>query len=603
MSAKPDSLDLDALHAALAMRQPALVLLRYRSALVLDEHLRALRLLLAPRALHELRFRGVTDRPHAEVTKLMDEARRLANATIPVVCLRPDPGADADSPVLAEFWKLMNGQREAMGALPAILLLCLDDAHTPAAYHHARDLMSWFAPKFACTSMTPITSEPRSSRLEIERSPSGTGGRSAWDSLYPLWRHVLATGQPITTDHTTRILLPLLGAAVDNGMVSEGHALIAQADALQIPFRDERQRSLWLERCGILAMAQGDLRAALRRFQENLAIDKRLVASAPSNAGWQRDLSVSLDRVGDVLLARCDFVGDAGVAPSSRCPPSSASPPWIRRTRRGNNTCRRSAPTWAICAIGWPPTPSPRLRVATARRSPRPSCREHLGRVPLRGHLFQGLLLRCRQVLLRLRARLPSLPPRARQGTGDPLRRDAPPADGTSSTTHQAEDQRDPELQAVAAGAAAGHLGHGRRDASSRLAVPFPNSVDSADLKCRRNQGRPGRLLHPSTSFFLSSSSFRRCTHEPRPLKRSGMSGFPARVRPGASWTPSFHPVVKSAVLPVTRGGIDSRKGSPGPPHEELQFRLDLLDAYVRRWLSVAAADSAAAPAPSRQEP
>ena len=49
MSAKPDSLDLDALHAALAMRQPALVLLRYRSALVLDEHLRALRLLLAPR--------------------------------------------------------------------------------------------------------------------------------------------------------------------------------------------------------------------------------------------------------------------------------------------------------------------------------------------------------------------------------------------------------------------------------------------------------------------------------------------------------------------------------------------------------------------------
>ena len=40
-----------------------------------------------------------------------------------------------------------------------------------------------------------------------------------------------------------------------------------------------------------------------------------------------------------------------------------------------------------------------------------------------------------------------------------------------------------------------------------------------------------------------------------------------------------------------------------GPPHEELQFRLDLLGAHVRRWLGDAAANGPTAPATSRLKP
>jgi tetratricopeptide (TPR) repeat protein len=39
-------------------------------------------------------------------------------------------------------------------------------------------------------------------------------------------------------------------------------------------------------------------------LQAVLAIASRLVTTDPSNAGWQRDLSVSYDRLGDVLIAQ-----------------------------------------------------------------------------------------------------------------------------------------------------------------------------------------------------------------------------------------------------------------------------------------------------------
>ena len=49
--------------------------------------------------------------------------------------------------------------------------------------------------------------------------------------------------------------------------------------------------------------AQGDLSAALSAYRASLAIRERLAAADPGNAGWQRDLSVSHGKLGDVLRA------------------------------------------------------------------------------------------------------------------------------------------------------------------------------------------------------------------------------------------------------------------------------------------------------------
>jgi tetratricopeptide (TPR) repeat protein len=55
---------------------------------------------------------------------------------------------------------------------------------------------------------------------------------------------------------------------------------------------------------GDVQVQRGDLRAARREYEIAGAIAERLAKSDPDNAGWQRDLSVSFDRVGDVLVAQ-----------------------------------------------------------------------------------------------------------------------------------------------------------------------------------------------------------------------------------------------------------------------------------------------------------
>ncbi|HRD65405.1 MAG TPA: tetratricopeptide repeat protein, partial [Candidatus Competibacter sp.] len=55
---------------------------------------------------------------------------------------------------------------------------------------------------------------------------------------------------------------------------------------------------------GDVLVAQGSLPEALKAYRDSLAIADRLAQADPGNAGWQRDLSVSYDRIGDVLVAQ-----------------------------------------------------------------------------------------------------------------------------------------------------------------------------------------------------------------------------------------------------------------------------------------------------------
>ena len=51
-------------------------------------------------------------------------------------------------------------------------------------------------------------------------------------------------------------------------------------------------------------MAQGKLEDALDAYQQDFAIAKRLAEQDNSNSGWQRDLSVSYEKVADILMAQ-----------------------------------------------------------------------------------------------------------------------------------------------------------------------------------------------------------------------------------------------------------------------------------------------------------
>jgi hypothetical protein len=55
---------------------------------------------------------------------------------------------------------------------------------------------------------------------------------------------------------------------------------------------------------GDIAVARGHLNAALVAYGEARSAVERLAGSDAGNADWQRDLSVSNDRVGDVLVSQ-----------------------------------------------------------------------------------------------------------------------------------------------------------------------------------------------------------------------------------------------------------------------------------------------------------
>ncbi|WP_374692608.1 tetratricopeptide repeat protein, partial [Accumulibacter sp.] len=63
----------------------------------------------------------------------------------------------------------------------------------------------------------------------------------------------------------------------------------------------QRDLSVSHIKIGDLLQAQGDLAGAGAAYRADLAIAERLAASDPGNAGWQRDLGISLGRVAQVL--------------------------------------------------------------------------------------------------------------------------------------------------------------------------------------------------------------------------------------------------------------------------------------------------------------
>jgi hypothetical protein len=58
------------------------------------------------------------------------------------------------------------------------------------------------------------------------------------------------------------------------------------------------------EKIGDVQQAQGDLAAALTSYRASLAIRGRLAQADPGNAGWQRDLSVSQEKIGATCSRR-----------------------------------------------------------------------------------------------------------------------------------------------------------------------------------------------------------------------------------------------------------------------------------------------------------
>ena len=85
----------------------------------------------------------------------------------------------------------------------------------------------------------------------------------------------------------------------------------------------QRNLTVALDRIGEVRDLRSDSKGALLVYKESLEIRRKLAASDPGNAQWQRDLSVGLDQMGNTQRAAGDLDGalrsyDEGLAISRK---------------------------------------------------------------------------------------------------------------------------------------------------------------------------------------------------------------------------------------------------------------------------------------------
>jgi tetratricopeptide (TPR) repeat protein len=101
---------------------------------------------------------------------------------------------------------------------------------------------------------------------------------------------------------------------IDLGDICVTTSSLAEADAafrgaMEAARRtgDERDLSVSYNKVGDVLVAQGNLPEALKKFRDGHAIRDRLAKSDPGNVQWQYNLGISNERIGDVLMAQGDL--------------------------------------------------------------------------------------------------------------------------------------------------------------------------------------------------------------------------------------------------------------------------------------------------------
>ena len=138
---------------------------------------------------------------------------------------------------------------------------------------------------------------------------------------------------------------------------------------------------------GVAARPLGQLEQARRRSEHKATLRGRsrptakandiiakLAAADPGNAGWQRDLSVSWDKLGDVRVAQGDLAGalqafTAGrTSPTSSPPPTPATPGGSAISASATSARRRAGGTGRPARLPGLPTQARHHRQARRRR-------------------------------------------------------------------------------------------------------------------------------------------------------------------------------------------------------------------------------------------
>jgi pimeloyl-ACP methyl ester carboxylesterase len=160
---------------------------------------------------------------------------------------------------------------------------------------------------FPCAGGTASMYRPFARRLPstidvVAVQPPGRESRIA-EAPYDRMEPLVAALLPILADHLrgafaffghsmgARVALSLTRALRDRGLTLPGY---------------QRDLSVSHNKLGDLVTAAGDLTTATRHYQAGMTMAERLAAADPGNTQYQRDLSISHNKMGDLARAAGD---------------------------------------------------------------------------------------------------------------------------------------------------------------------------------------------------------------------------------------------------------------------------------------------------------
>ena len=145
-----------------------------------------------------------------------------------------------------------------------------------------------------------------------ETKGQAEAARALYDEILeiaPAWAEALHQGFWFLIgqgDHS--MIYASLGAALEDYRLAERR--VERLVALDGAHTDwQRDLSVSYNKIGDVLVSQGDGAGALAAYRKSLVIREALAARDRANTQWQRDLSVSHDRIGDVLVSQGDGAG------------------------------------------------------------------------------------------------------------------------------------------------------------------------------------------------------------------------------------------------------------------------------------------------------
>src|SRR5262249_46459748 len=145
--------------------------------------------------------------------------------------------------------------------------------------------------------------------VRADRRPGAGGGRGPGRTRHRAQACCCRRRQRIPA--TRSLCVPHAPGAVQLAAGARAQALASYEDGLAILRAQiaadpdnpiwQRDVTLSLDRIGDVRLAVGDRAGALAAYEEGLAIRRKLAAADPGNTEWQSNLAASLDRMGREL--------------------------------------------------------------------------------------------------------------------------------------------------------------------------------------------------------------------------------------------------------------------------------------------------------------